>query len=1162
MTSIDARQLGPFRLERMVGQGGMGEVWLGVHEDGFPVAVKILSEKANSNELFRRAFNQEAEAMAQLSHVGIISIYDRGIVTREIGPMFEPGRLFLAMEVANGGAASDLLRPLPWAVLRRLMVDLLDALRHAHARGIVHRDLKPDNILFAHSPVGLIPKIADFGISHAWDKQAPTALEGDSDAEREAVVGSPSYMAPEQVRGLWRDYGPWTDLYSLGCIAYELATGKRPFVGKDKHEIAHARLRRKPAPANLSAGYPPSFSELLDLLLATDIHERIRFARDALKWFEDHSPDTTEIRIEDWLDLGDRERTAYVTQFTVSEDVKRTGLLPDRNQAKTNRALPERSGLRLFELRETPIVGRRDHQKRLSDALFDVIRSRKPRGIVLHGPAGSGKSRLTEWLALRAHEEGLALRLRASHMYIAGRSHGVSRMFAGFFRCIGLPPDRTLHRLYRELGALGLSGQDARALTQIIHDAETPEPPIFRFSSDDERLAIMVRILQGMAGRRAVLLTLDNIDREPQSIRLARYLLETFESLPLLLVATARTSNDARGHSPWQDSDDMEALTQHDRCDLIEVPNLDPSQHQSLLQTLLPVASEVAEVIVERTGGNPLFAIQLVRDLLRRGELEWSAGRLKPIHSELELPKTSQSLWLDRIELGLNAFPVAKRGLQWLGLELAAALGEQVNQSEWSALCAMSGVQVASGLLDELISLAVAARQDEGWRFSHGSIVETLRRRAEENGRWADHHRQCAQMIQTMYSPSPASWFRRGQHLLFGESYDEAFELFVQTARRWLETGRAAEAEDAIQRARQALECIHPGDADRRLPMLDALETRALVGLSSLLPCAELGQRMLEWSERNHDDLYTAEGHVAVGLGVLHENLSRSLVHFNTAVEIFRRLDAATSLSRALTIVSACVYRKGDVEGALAAASEAAEICQRALRQLDQEANRFLLEIRLADALALVSAARLQKGEVDTAAMICRQTIDIYRRLGNVTKLGRELNTLGDIERYRGNNEGARAIYTEAIETLDVARCIDSQITHLNIVLLDLLDCRFESALPILDKAIAGLRLSGRDFFTGVGLVLRLAVSSGLGDFTQWDETITETRRILIDRKHSERDAIWAATMAAEHADRAGYPERARQAFLLAADLAELQAENERALALRARADGTQHQAE
>jgi serine/threonine-protein kinase len=197
-------------VEAVLGCGGMGVVYKArQHALGRPVALKMLlaGPFAGSQELGR--FRRETAALACLRHANIVQVYDAGEVE---------GRPYFTMEFLEGGSLAQKLSgtPEPARQAAALMATLAGAVQVAHQGGIVHRDLKPANILLTADGT---PKISDFGLAKRLEGETRVTQTGD-------VVGTPSYMAPEQARGRTRVIGPAVDVYALGAILYELLTGR------------------------------------------------------------------------------------------------------------------------------------------------------------------------------------------------------------------------------------------------------------------------------------------------------------------------------------------------------------------------------------------------------------------------------------------------------------------------------------------------------------------------------------------------------------------------------------------------------------------------------------------------------------------------------------------------------------------------------------------------------------------------------------------------------------------------------------------------------------------------------------------------------------------------------------------------------------------------
>jgi serine/threonine protein kinase len=224
---IDGYEIGD-----LLGRGGMGVVFKAVHKAlKRPVALKIVVSGAHAGAEERARFRTEAEAVARLHHPGIVQVY-------EVGE--QAGCPYLALELVSGGSLAQQLdgTPMPPRRAAQLVLDLARAVQHAHEQGIVHRDLKPANVLLAETGVA---KITDFGLAKLLDVEQGQTHSG-------VVLGSPSYMAPEQAAGKVRAIGPATDVYALGAILYELLTGRPPFIGTSFLETLDQVRSHDPAP--------------------------------------------------------------------------------------------------------------------------------------------------------------------------------------------------------------------------------------------------------------------------------------------------------------------------------------------------------------------------------------------------------------------------------------------------------------------------------------------------------------------------------------------------------------------------------------------------------------------------------------------------------------------------------------------------------------------------------------------------------------------------------------------------------------------------------------------------------------------------------------------------------------------------------------------------
>jgi len=255
---------GKYRLDMLLGEGGMGTVWRGFNlQLEAPVALKLIRGELDRVSLARR-LKQEARAAAKLGHPAIVRVFDVG--DSELG---DP---YIVMELLNGQTLGGLL-----ATQQRvsavhgvqLLLPVADALMAAHAKGIVHRDLKPDNIFLAHEGEQLQPKLLDFGIAKLADEVGPNQHL----TQAGTVLGSPEYMSPEQARGQ-DNVDQRTDIWSFCVVLYETLTGTPPFTGANYNSLLRAIVEDEPTSlVTLLAADPPLW-EIVQRGLAKDVAQR------------------------------------------------------------------------------------------------------------------------------------------------------------------------------------------------------------------------------------------------------------------------------------------------------------------------------------------------------------------------------------------------------------------------------------------------------------------------------------------------------------------------------------------------------------------------------------------------------------------------------------------------------------------------------------------------------------------------------------------------------------------------------------------------------------------------------------------------------------------------------------------------------------------------
>jgi eukaryotic-like serine/threonine-protein kinase len=270
---------GKYKLERVLGQGGMGVVFAAVDRElERRVAIKLLLPEHAENEGAVGRFLREAKAAARIRSEHVVQVYETG--------RLPAGVPYIVMEFLNGLDLAQKLEErgaLPSDEAANYLLEACEALAHAHAAGVIHRDLKPANLFLARHADGTdVLKVLDFGISKLDSGSALT--------KSATILGSPYYMSPEQLQTP-TDVDARADVWALGVIAYELLSGRRPFDSESLPGLCVSILNSQPAPlSDLVPGTPPGFERFLERCLAKDRTERCQSVAEFAEAISDFAP--------------------------------------------------------------------------------------------------------------------------------------------------------------------------------------------------------------------------------------------------------------------------------------------------------------------------------------------------------------------------------------------------------------------------------------------------------------------------------------------------------------------------------------------------------------------------------------------------------------------------------------------------------------------------------------------------------------------------------------------------------------------------------------------------------------------------------------------------------------------------------------------------------
>ncbi len=1139
-----ALPLGPFELHARIARGGMGEVWRGIHiKQQVPVAIKVITAARARRASTQEAFRNEVRAIAGLDHPGVVMVFDHGVIPEETERLSQgvlvKGSPYLVMEMASRGSLGRLKEPLRWRELRLVLLGLLQALAHAHARGIIHRDMKPGNVLMA-GPDDIRPglKLTDFGIAHVVDSHT----RADS---RDLTMGTPMYMAPEQLRGLWRDYGPWTDLYAVGCMTFKLATGRYPFKAKNFADLCRMHLEVEPPPLQTPHAMPEGLEEWMRCLLEKSPEMRFQHAADALYALEGLEGDHGEpqgLALDGQEEIS--ETLADVAATVVfGQSAELASAMPRPTAATAPGAsheaptIPESweraeempnvmllgVGLGVYGVRTFPMMGRRAQRTALWDQLREVHLLQQAKATVVTGAAGVGKSRLVEWICERAHEVGAATILKATHSPIAGPSFGLPGMLASQTRCLGLSHAEARIRCKRLLKQMGVTdAYESAALAEVMipADDDSLDPGMARihFSRARERHALILRHLERLARRRPLIVWLDDVQWAVNSLDFVSYVLDQQEHhpSPIYFVLTARDEALVEQQlAAWN----LKELLGRPRTHQMPLGPLPPEEHGRLIEELLVLQGDLAAQVEARSAGNPQFAIHLVGDWVQRGVLEVGPGGfvLRP-GEQAVLPDDLYGVWGARVRRLLEGQPPDAQK----ALELASVLGLEVNRQEWQVACQKAGLHLPDGILDRLLATRLAQLKVDGWSFVHGMLRESLERSALEAGRTRALHAACADMLTELHSEGAHGVpERRARHLLGARLLAPAVDALLAAASERLKEQDVRMAQSLLGRRADVLKELEATDDDLRWGQGWLAASKGLVyqdrfdEAQALARQAEQAARRYRWSML--PEALRALGTIARRRG----DFDAAADHYRQALGPFEDQGDIQGLAYSLHGLAEVVQRRGDSD-------LAQDLTQKALKFFKQIHD----DVGVAMSLKMLGQNAHGRGDMDRCQELFEQALTIYERIGHKFGMASSANVLADVARHRGDLEGAERGYRLALSHFRSVggRGLIPQL-NLGLTLLARDDRAARSTLETVLKAFEKQGSSG--FLVYIHAAL-MATAPREHDWAGWDHHYNRTMELLAKHTLYDRDIAWCAHLAGDKAAGAMERVRAGKAYELA----------------------------
>jgi hypothetical protein len=974
---------GRYEIDRELGRGGMGVVYLCqdlVTHDW--VALKcVFGTKGKSNEVIW--FQQEARALAALEHPVIVGARDFG--------MLPDGSPYLVMDALRGRSIHvwKYLCKIPWGVTWTVIDQALAGLAHAHARGVIHGDLKPSNIMIDPRNGTEEPRAYILDLGLAWlleDHLDPRLAVGKIVAPTLPFgLGTPGWMAPEQIRRAAPHIGPPTDLYALGSILFELLTGREVFQGSST-DILRMHRDTPVTEVPLAPEVPPRVADFVRTLLAKRPWQRFRYAADARAQWSQFRPVGPIRWAAPRVRVGDEK-----------EDPTQLPVRPPGAAGRTALALAPG----ILALRPSPLVGRNDERSRLWEHVQQMIKGEGPRQrlVVLRGPAGVGKSRLVEWLCQAVHEQGLMIPLRSRYRRVPGPADGLRGALIDHLNMRQQSRDVIEQAFLNEweIGEDDDQGRTWVAAAATWLRPRTPDEPDkvgpsgkrFLLDKPELRWVIIRYILERItADKRPLCLWLDDLHWASASacaglIQLCR----EAPQLGLLMVATVRDEALA-GHPAGMAN--LEMLARALPTTRVDLAPLSESDMKEMLRASINLSPKGEDVVLARSEGNPLFALQLVHAWASSGRLQLVRGRYEVPDDALQArARTTAELWEQRL-LAID------ESLRQAALA-AAALGEVLHLAPLTQLLALLGLDAAQALRAMQQAELLVVDRNTRIRWPHALLQEYLYARLSG-------------------SPDASRVFRHAADALALHPEHQSHRIIRLRASNLIRAGFDEEAAalvlEHIERSWDRARDVYGASKD-----LDILDGR---------PIGAHEASFLRWkgeTERLLGNLDAAREHAeharqkASG-DRLQAHCLRLLAHIasDQGVPALGRIEAILALTKFDMLGdrvgrASCELLLGEIDYLLGNHPQTREWLGSAVETFRAQDDR----LRLSQAILLLALVEQSAGRIEPARELLAQARSELEAIGYQLGLAQVAVTLGHVELRAGHLDASYRIATEAL---------------------------------------------------------------------------------------------------------------------------------------------------
>jgi predicted ATPase/class 3 adenylate cyclase len=809
---------GRYEVRSLLGEGGRKRVYL-AHDtrlDRDVAFATIKTDGLDSDGVMR--IRREAQAMGRLGdHAHIVTVFDTG-EEAGAGGVSEP---YIVSQYMAGGELTSLIdaaerRRVPIADAVRIATEIARGLEHAHGHAIVHRDLKPGNVWLTDDGVA---KIGDFGLAVAIDRTRMT-MQG-------TMVGTAGYMPPEQAMG-----GATTaasDLYALGCILYEMVTGRPPFVGDDVVAVISQHVNTPPvAPTWHNPVCPPALEALITRLLAKD----------------------------------PAQRPASAAEVSRALDA----IVISGAPAEAEPAALEASG----GIYQRTFVGREAELKQLQ-AAFDAALSGQGSLVMVVGEPGIGKTTVTEQLITYVAMRGG--RTLVGHCYEEGSLALPYLPFVEAMRSYALVREKD--ELQQELGTG--AGEVARIVSEIRDRVAVELPP--PGNPEEERFRLFQAVaafLRNAANAQALCIVLEDLqDGDKGTMELLVHLARSLPGTRLLIVGTYRDVEVDRRHPLSAALADLRRVENFTR---IPLRGLSIDEVQRMLSNVAgqDVQMALAEAIYRQTEGNPLFIQEVARYLAESGLIkreggQWVAGG-SPASLLTQIPEGLRDVIgkrLSRLSEECNRI-----------LSIAAVMGRDFSLDVLRAVAGVSEDQLLAAI-EEAVGVSLLEEHTQGrdlrYRFTHAYFRQTLYGEMIAPRRLRIHN-DVAKVLEQHYAmrldEHAVELAEHFAHSSTEEDLRKAVHYGELAAQRAAGVYAHGEAARLLEQALQVQEVLDPEDRVKRFDLLRDLAMMLLSSGDAQRVSDEIAPEMFALAERLGDDKRAAtaaeraiDGMIYVGAG-------------------------------------------------------------------------------------------------------------------------------------------------------------------------------------------------------------------------------------------------------------------------------------------------------